>query len=413
MAIPDGMPAPIVTAVPCHLVYPHQYTTPAPQCVMRIHDRVYDLTSWRHKHPGGAWIMDQLHNQDATDYFEAFHSKDAAAVLKLLPSTPCQDAQIPRDLVSRRFEELRSKLEREGWFRRDWMVEMYRYVVPTLLLVGLGVALAWRYPVLATVLLGVGLQQAGWLGHDFTHGRDTIGTPLWMLISTLIAGFSPKWWSNKHNTHHAFPNRIGEDSDIHNEPVLHLWFPTPDKDVWYRRYQHLYYPFAYSMLYISWRLQSVHFALTRKDWADRVLIVLSNAWLAFLPWRVAVGALLIGGFLVAIVVTANHQVEELLDATTKRNFVVDQFLTTRGVVCPDPLTEFLFGGMQYQLEHHLFPIMPRHRYPALRSIVTQFAKENGMEHKLSGIADILHRNYVVMREMSQAQAPAGTKVVLA
>ena len=40
----------------------------------------------------------------------------------------------------------------------------------------------------------------------------------------------------------------------------------------------------------------------------------------------------------------------------------NQFLTTRNIECPDWITEYLFGGMQYQLEHHLFPTMPRYKY---------------------------------------------------
>jgi hypothetical protein len=53
--------------------------------------------------------------------------------------------------------------------------------------------------------------------------------------------------------------------------------------------------------------------------------------------------------------------------------------------------------------------MPRSKYAKLRPIVTQFAKDNGLEHKLSGIADIFYRNYLVMKQSAQAQPPANVK----
>merc|ERR1712146_7277 len=83
-----------------------------------------------------------------------------------------------------------------------------------------------------------------------------------------------EWWSHKHNTHHAFPNRLEMDADIHMEPILHLWFPSRDKDVWWRRFQHHYYVVVYSLLYVSWRMQSIQFLLGSKDKLESALVAL-------------------------------------------------------------------------------------------------------------------------------------------
>lgn len=265
--------------------------------------------------------------------------------------------------------------------------------------------LAFSHPVIATILIGIGMQQAGWMAHDYCHGRGDACRVIGTLFGGLYNGFSPRWWAHKHNTHHAFPNRLEIDSDIHNEPLLHLWFPKKGKDAWFRRYQHLYYPFVYAFLYFSWRMQSIQFVLASINWLERGLIILNYMWLAYLPWKVAVGAIILGGWLVAIVVTANHQTEDIMDTEDEYSYAEDQFKTTRGVVTSDPVSEYLFGGMQYQLEHHLFPIMPKYRYKKLRPIVKQWAEENNLPFKTSSIAGIMMLNYQTMKKYAQEFAP--------
>ena len=60
----------------------------------------------------------------------------------------------------------------------------------------------------------------------------------------------------------------------------------------------------------------------------------------------------------------SHQAEELFHEH-QHDWVRAQMESTRDAVTSNPFSEWLWGGMQYQLEHHLFPTMPRYRYPAL------------------------------------------------
>lgn len=385
------------------LTFPYEYHTTAPKCVVRIGDAWYDCTAWRNSHPGGAELLDKFHERDGTDVFYALHSQEAVAKLRKMKARPVAPTDPKRDPVSINWEALRKRLEAEGWFERNWAAEFAFRILPTLILCTLGSILATRAPVLASILLGFGFQQAGWIGHDYSHGRGAACAVLGRVMGGVINGFSFLWWSHKHNTHHTFPNRKEHDADIHNEPILHLWFPDAKSDVWYRQYQHLYYPFAFAFLHVSWRLQSVMYALRSHDWVERGLIALGYLWLACLPWYVVISGILLGGFFVAIVVTANHQTEEVLERDAPYNFIIDQFSTTRGVHCGNAFTEWFFGGMQYQLEHHLFPIMPRFRYPALRPIVQKFAAENGLQCHVSGVAEILRMNYHVMKSNAAAK----------
>ncbi|KEG13151.1 delta-6 fatty acid desaturase [Trypanosoma grayi] len=315
---------------------------------------------------------------------------------------PLREEDKPRDDVSLRFEKLRKQLEQEGWFERDWFIDFSRNIIPVIILCVVGSLLSYSYPVLAVFMIGMGMQQGGWLAHDYGHARGKFSHLLGITLGGLVNGFSLSWWSHKHNTHHTFPNRKQHDADIHNEPVLYLWAPEGEDDHLLRRYQHFYYLLAYSLLYVSWRMQSIRFVLGSRNTIERLLIAINYMWLACLPWKVAIGSILLGGFSVAIVVTANHQTEEMLESGDEYNFIADQYRTTRGVCCSDKFFEWFFGGMQYQLEHHLFPMMPRYRYPAARHIVKKFSEENSLPFHVSGVAEILKMNYAVMKQNAEA-----------
>jgi len=386
--------------------FPHDYKTPLPSCRILIDDQWYDCTSWRHKHPGGAELIDDFHNKDATDVFYAFHSKEAIDGLRNIKCSQADAADpvlaaVPQ--VNKDFRALRQQLERDGYFNRIWAIDA-AYVLGTVFMYFLGGYLSYSHPLIATIIMGLAMEQCGWIGHDYGHGRGKVSKVLNYFCGCVLNGFSTEWWSHKHNTHHAFPNRIDMDVDIALQPILWLWAPKKSEDTPNRKFQHLYYLIAYSTLYASWRFQSIQFVLGSGNWLERVLIAIGYMYLATVNPIVSVGSIFFGGFLVAIIVTCNHQPEPMLQKNDRYDFVVDQFVTTRGVVCPDYLSGFTFGGMQYQLEHHIFPFMPKYYYPKMRPIVERFAKEHDLPFKLAGVAEIMVMNYHKMRDCALAPA---------
>lgn len=122
-----------------------------------------------------------------------------------------------------------------------------------------------------------------------------------------------------------------------------------------------------------------------------------------LPLSVSIGSVLLSGFLVAIIVTATHQSEEMFTHQQQENepynFVRSQFLSTRDVSCSNFLIEFLWGGMQYQLEHHLFPTMPKYHYAALSKRLAKWAKESGagLDYRCDTVPEIMQRNWNTLR----------------
>merc|ERR1719478_1153159 len=94
-------------------------------------------------------------------------------------------------------------------------------------------------------------------------------------------------------------------------------------------------------------------------------MALNYAWMAaFLPLPVAIGHVFVAGFVSATIVTVTHQSEDLFDVKM-HDWVEAQFRSTRDAKTSNFFSEWLWGGMQYQLEHHLFPTMPRYKYVAL------------------------------------------------
>jgi len=372
--------------------------------LVKFNDKWVNLEIWKASHPGGSAALDRYAGKDATDAFMSLHSKEAVEKLTKLKSVVAdrnlEESCGKTSSFSLAFRQFRARIEQEGMLQRKWHIDAF-YIGLMLFWCVLGYVLAERSPLLGMLFLGLGMQQAGWIGHDYTHGRGRASIIIGHALSGLINGFSRSWWSEKHNKHHVHPNQAGVDDDIANDPILHLYVPdTADNDFVFRPYQHFYYHFAYMFLYASWRAQSLISAYKTRNWFELSLIVTNYAILATLPLSVVIGSILIGGFLVAEIVTATHQSEDMLPSIS-HEFALDQFRTTRDVHMESTVANYLWGGMQYQLIHHLFPTMPRYYYPSMIPKIKQFASENGVEYRTAGAIEIFRMNYETMQKFAQ------------
>eukprot|EP00951_Prasinocladus_malaysianus_P005064 scaffold36073_cov46-Prasinocladus_malaysianus.AAC.1 len=113
--------------------------------------------------------------------------------------------------------------QKDGWFERDPVQEALS-LAQVMGLCAAGTCTADSHPVVATVLLALGMQQAGWLGHDYLHGRGWWCEKM-NVLGTLINGHSGYWWSQKHSMHHVFTNQYDMDEDITQEPFFFLEHP--------------------------------------------------------------------------------------------------------------------------------------------------------------------------------------------
>jgi len=371
-----------------------------PPLVIKIGDKWVNVEVWKRSHPGGDLTLERFRGKDATDAFTSIHSKEAWEMVNKMKgvAVPAEYKDETRQSTIS-FRRFREQLEKEGWFERTWAWDAF-YVLSITVLCGLGTLIAYDYPLLASLMIGLGMQQAGWIGHDYVHGRGRVSFILGRLIGGLWNGFSSEWWSMKHNKHHVHTNQVGIDDDIANDPILHLYIPSPDKEFFLRPYQHLYYHLVYAFLYVSWRIQSFQYAWARGNKVELLIMAFNYLWLVvFLPLNVAFASVLVGGFLVAEIVTATHQSEDMIDGASY-NFVEDQFATTRDVHMSSFFFNWLWGGMQFQLIHHLFPTMPKYYYSTLVRRVDKFAKENGIEYRHSPALEIMSMNFQTMKKFA-------------
>jgi len=363
--------------------------------LIKLQGKWVNVEIWKKVHPGGGMPLERFRGKDATDAFTSVHSQEALQMVDKMKGVNTPDLLEPATPATLAFRTFRAKLEKEGCFDRVWIWDAF-YISVISILVIIGSLISYTYPTVAICLIGLGMQQAGWIGHDYVHGRGKVSYILGRLVGGLWNGFSSEWWSSKHNKHHVHTNQVGVDDDIANDPILHLYIPSHDNDFPFRAYQHLYYHLVYAFLYVSWRIQSFQYAWANGYKMELFLMLLNYTWLLILPWKVSIGSVILGGWLVAEIVTATHQSEDMFPEASF-NFVEDQFATTRDVHMNSIFLNWLWGGMQFQLIHHLFPTMPKYKYGGMVNRIQQFAKENGLEYRASGMIDILKMNYDTMK----------------
>jgi len=146
---------------------------------------------------------------------------------------------------------------------------------------------------------------------------------------------------------------------------------------------------------------------SKRLYGEGALLLTNYAWMAIcLPLPVALGHVFLAGVMTATIVTVSHQAEELFHEH-QDDWVAAQILSTRDAVTSNAFSEWLWGGMQYQLEHHLFPTMPRYRYPALVPHVRQLCDDHGLEYRVDSEAGVLRRNFGMLQQVALSPAQAG------
>eukprot|EP00040_Diaphanoeca_grandis_P010559 m.54106 g.54106 ORF g.54106 m.54106 type:complete len:400 (+) comp21867_c0_seq1:179-1378(+) len=371
---------------------------------LAINGEWYDLEKWAKKHPGGAAILSHYQDEDATEVFYSLHSEKAIQQLKHMKPIDRKEAPPTACKLDVEFRALADKLKAEGWWERSFVEDM-KLLLPIVAMIVWGTLYSYTYPLTSMFVIGIAMEQAGWLGHDSVHARnDRYCEFLATWLPGFVNGQDKIWWSRKHNTHHVMTNHVGVDPDIDLMPALFLMAPTKALDHHFRKYQHLYAAPLYMFLFALWRYNSLNRAYQAGDYYTLATKQLPGyIWLACLPTIVSLGAILISGFLVAWVVVQSHEDEDMNLSTRPTGFVKTQMDSTCDIICPDPISEYLFGGMQYQLSHHLFPTMPRYKYPALRVVMSEWAAERGLEYKQEGIVKMAKKHFSMLKRNAEAE----------
>jgi linoleoyl-CoA desaturase len=284
-------------------------------------------------------------------------------------------------------------------------------------LIGLYIHLVFFTPatvwaVAECIILGCVTAAIGFnVMHDGAHGSFSRYRWINSLASNFanFLGASQHMWKMKHNIiHHTYTNIHGVDDDIEARPLLRLCDHQPRYLI--HRYQHFYFWAAYSFLYIYWifvtdytkyfkgKIGSIplrkmtlkeHFYFWFYKSAHTFIFVFIPVYMVgFIPWLIGfVSMALVAGFVLSIVFQLAHTVEHthfpIPDAVTGKmedEWAVHQLKTTANFATKNKLVSWLVGGLNFQIEHHLFPKISHIHYPAISRIIRQVCQEYGISY---------------------------------
>lgn len=278
--------------------------------------------------------------------------------------------------------------------------------------------------VLSAVLFGFMLAQHGMLGHDVAHrqvfrkGRPVAWTG-WIL-GNLLMGLSYSWWTRKHNLHHAHPNHITDDPDA-SYPMLAMF---PEQRAQRPRYvmpviaiQAYLYPFLLMFLFINMRVASFG-QIFRQNVPLRIpqLIGMALHWSLFSlllsqlgGWPEALMFLIVSQVVFSLymgsVFAPNHKGMKMMAEDEELDFLRTQVLTARNIR-GNWFVDYWYGGLNYQIEHHLFPTMPRNRLKDAKPLVEKFCAERGVSYHETSVAGSYREIFQQLRRASAGMPTA-------
>ena len=260
----------------------------------------------------------------------------------------------------------------------------------------------WQLAV--AVWLAMVFAQLGFIGHDAGHGQIRTGARANALIGVIhanaLVGLSYSWWIDKHNRHHAHPNEPDRDPDVDAGALAFTVQAAAGRHGFGRtlvRYQAWYFIPLLLLQAVSLHVNSV--AWLCRQWRTRrgeaVLltvhgIVYVTALLLVLPPSkalafAAVHQGLLGVYL-GLAFAPNHKGMPTPTGRDAASFLRRQVLSSRNVR-RGWLTDWTLGGLNYQIEHHLFPSMPRANLKHAQPMVQAYCALIGLPYRECGLFD--------------------------
>jgi len=399
-----------------------------------IRGKVYNLTSYQQRHPGGSQFLRLGAGRDVTHLYEAYHP------LRVIDSNILERfeigrlktqeyhtyppmSQFHRTLKKRVYNHLKARKVDAQYTL--WGVQLLRmalllgavvgfYVMSALAPVvlpeklGTNVVLSMFFAALAGAarsLVGVHTM------HDASHGACGNKPGLWNILGVIsndyINGSSFYGWLHQHILgHHQYCNSAGVDPDVRPFPFR---LDKHQEWRWFHRYQVIWGPIVYSLLSVTHRIEDFTF-INEQKWDTIRMAPLPlhhkvNFWAGkgfFFFWQLMLPGLLgvpfwhvlmvhavaeaVGSWYLAISFQANHVADETefqqIDASGHCNedWAIMQARTTQDYGHGSTLTFYLTGGLNYQVVHHLLPGVSQLHYKEIQPIVRQTCQDFGVKY---------------------------------
>jgi fatty acid desaturase len=308
---------------------------------------------------------------------------------------------------------------RPGYYRVKITLTIFAFFAGWALFVMVGNS--WTALAIAP-LVGMMFTQLGFIGHDLGHnqvfGARRRNRVLGLIVANALIGLSFGWWVPKHSAHHAHPNELGRDPDIGDGVAVAS--PGDGRGAvasWLARWQApLFFPLML-LRSVGMHVLGIGRLARRRDRASAVeasLIMLHAAlyltvvlWvlsplkaLAFVAVQQAVFSLYLG-----ISFAPNHKGMPIIDSATAACFARRQVVTARNIR-GGRFTTFMLGGLNYQIEHHLFESMPRPNLRRVQGLVRDFCVATDLGYREEGFVESFRQ---IVHHLSDAGGAASRR----
>jgi fatty acid desaturase len=281
------------------------------------------------------------------------------------------------------------------------------------------------YQTIVAAIMGILFTQLAFLGHDGGHqqvfrskrANDAIG----ILAGDLLVGLSYGWWVDKHNRHHAHPNHEGQDPDIGEGVFAFTTGQVARRTGGFGRFMARHQAWLFFPL-LTLEGLNLHVASVRALMAQRarryrrlelalfsvhVVAYLGGILLVLSPVKALVFIAIhqgVFGLYMGCSFAPNHKGMPTFAAGRELDFLRRQVLTSRNVR-GGWFTDLLLGGLNYQVEHHLFPNMPRPSLRKAQTLVRAYCRDRQILYTETGLVG----SYVAaLRHLHELGAPLRT-----
>lgn len=289
------------------------------------------------------------------------------------------------------------------------VVMLSLYLVPYLLMM-FGVFTTFLPVLICWIIMGVGMAGIGLsVMHDANHGaysknrkiNDMLGQVIW-----FIGGSSVNWKIQHNVLHHSYTNVDHMDEDLESVPFLR--FSPHKKKLKIHRLQHIYAWFFYGFMTMMWATSKDFLQLARYKKKDLIktqkksykalmtelvlvkivyyalFVVLPLVVLPFPWWQTILGFLamhFVAGFILAIIFQPAHVMPDTTfplpdeQGNMENKWAIHQLMTTVNFAPKSKIFSWYVGGLNFQIEHHLFPNICHVHYKKISEIVKKTAEE--------------------------------------
>lgn len=314
------------------------------------------------------------------------------------------------------FTDLAQQIRDLGLLRRRYGYYWTKLVAAPLMVAACLAAFVWIgdtwWQLFTAAVLAAVFTQIAFLGHDAAH-RQIFVSGTWndwvsIVLGDLLVGMSYGWWRHKHTRHHANPNKLGSDPDI-ELPVIAVTAETAAKrrnaaSAWIRAHQGVFFFPILLLEGVSLHASGVRRVFTKEPlprrWAEitflsvrllgypvLVFLVLSPG-IAFVFLVVQLGLF---GFYMGVSFAPNHKGMPVVPRDVQLDFLRRQVMMSRNIR-GGRVIDVLMGGLNYQVEHHLFPSMPRPHLRRAAPIVAAYCQAQNVPYTQVGLL----RSYAIV-----------------